>query len=771
MVSNTWNTVEKWLWPLTGALLVALSLDAALAAEQSAPRAEQLAAVDRFMVVDCLLPGQVRRIGTKVTYLSQRRPAKIIAGDCEVRGGEYVSYDRARLETALAVWLPPAQSGDKEAQTYVGEVYEKSLGGAAPDYAAAATWYRKAAEQGSPRALMNLGLLYERGLGVEKDLAKAMEYYRKSSGMGPIIIADDPGSAVDSSARNQEIDRLKRELEETKQQLERARQELDQQKGANQSELKRLQGELQKATAAGNVDLAKKLTGQRDQYQAKVDQQQLEITRLEQSLQRARDELAKAGGENTALRQQLTALETSLAATNKELDTRKAQAIKDQQSLDALASTLKEARREASAKDQRDRVSSLEAEIKQKQDELGRQSKDISRLEQESTKLQDQLAKLEASQKPNATESKIPATVEMAPPNIQLIDPPMLVTRGAAEIKLRGAVLTRELVGRVSAPAGLLSFNVNDQTATVDANGLFKTQVQMAKGPTPVRMVAVDRRGRNTMLDFSLVPEESAETRVKPAAPRAKPGEYGEYYALVIGNQQYQHLPKLDTAVADAQAVGDLLQKHYGFKVTALINATRYQILSELNKLRAKLTEKDNLMIYYAGHGELDRANLRGHWLPVDAEHDNDANWISSVAITDILNAMTVKHVLVVADSCYSGAMTRNSIGQLDAGMSDDSRLKWLKALSQARCRTVLTSGGLQPVIDGGGGKHSIFALSFLEVLEGNQELLETQRLFREVAARVMHRAEKYKVEQRPEYAPLKFAGHESGDFLFVPVN
>ena len=767
---NIRKTAEKWLWTLAAALLLALSLDAALSADRGAPKQGQIAAVDRFLVVDCMLPGQVRRIGTKVTYLTQRRPAKTTAGDCEVRGGEYVSYDRARLETALAVWLPPAQTGDKEAQTYVGEVYEKSLGGAAPDYASAATWYRKAAEQGHPRALMNLGLLYERGLGVEKDLAKAMEYYRKSSGLGKIIVADDPGSTVDNM-RNQEIDRLKRELDETKQQLERARQELNQQKGANQSELKRLQDELQKATAAGNVDLAKKLSTQRDQYQAKLDQQQQEITRLEQSLQRNRDDLAKAGDENTELRQEVTQHQTSIATTAKELDTRKAQAVKDQQTLDALAITLKEARQEASAKDQRERVRTLEADIKQKQDELGRQSKDISRLEQESTKLKDQLTKLEASQKPVATESKVSAAVEMAPPNIQLIDPPMLVTRGPAEIKLRGGVLTRELVGRVTAPAGLLSFNVNDQIATVDANGLFKTQIRMAKAATPVRMVAVDRRGRNTMLDFSLVPEDVSETPIKPAAPRAKPGEYGQYYALVIGNQDYLHLPKLDTAVADARAVADVLQKRYGFKVTILVDATRYQILSELNKLRTRLTEKDNLMIYYAGHGELDRANLRGHWLPVDAEHDNDANWISSVAITDILNSMTAKHVLVVADSCYSGAMTRNSIGQLDAGMSDDARLKWLKALSQARCRTVLTSGGLQPVIDGGGGKHSIFALSFLEVLEGNQELLETQRLFREVAARVMHRAERYKVEQRPEYAPLKFAGHESGDFLFVPVN
>ena len=55
--------------------------------------------------------------------------------------------------------------------------------------------------------------------------------------------------------------------------------------------------------------------------------------------------------------------------------------------------------------------------------------------------------------------------------------------------------------------------------------------------------------------------------------------------------------------------------------------------------------------MFYAGHGELDNANLRGHWLPVDAEPENTANWISNVAITDVLNAMAAKHVLVIADS------------------------------------------------------------------------------------------------------------------------
>jgi hypothetical protein len=38
-------------------------------------------------VVDCLLPSQVRQLGTQLTYLSARQVIKTSARDCEIRGG------------------------------------------------------------------------------------------------------------------------------------------------------------------------------------------------------------------------------------------------------------------------------------------------------------------------------------------------------------------------------------------------------------------------------------------------------------------------------------------------------------------------------------------------------------------------------------------------------------------------------------------------------------------------------------------------------------
>ena len=80
---------------------------------------------EAFEVVDCLLPGQVRRLGVQMIYMTPRRPVRATAEDCVIRGGEYVSYDRADYGTALEIWKKAADLGNVEAQYYVATLYER----------------------------------------------------------------------------------------------------------------------------------------------------------------------------------------------------------------------------------------------------------------------------------------------------------------------------------------------------------------------------------------------------------------------------------------------------------------------------------------------------------------------------------------------------------------------------------------------------------------------------------------------------------------------
>ena len=164
-------------------------------------------------------------------------------------------------------------------------------------------------------------------------------------------------------------------------------------------------------------------------------------------------------------------------------------------------------------------------------------------------------------------------------------------------------------------------------------------------------------------------------------ADAARDTEYGRYHALVIGNNEYSNFQSLKTAVNDASVVADVLRRDYGFEVELLLNANRYKIVTALNKLRAKLTHNDNLLIYYAGHGVLDEVTDSCYWLPVDAESGNDANWIANSTVTNHLAAIPAKHILLVVDSCYSGTLSRGIGAKLRVGVE---RSEWLRRMAES---------------------------------------------------------------------------------------
>jgi len=409
-------------------------------------------------------------------------------------------------------------------------------------------------------------------------------------------------------------------------------------------------------------------------------------------------------------------------------------------------------------------IEKLRSELRRREAEVAAGTKEskgeVSRLEKEIERLDRELEKERKAE---------PAAIELAGPSIQIIDPPVPLTRGLAVVAAKSDAQERVVVGSVDAPAGLVVLTVNDVERKIEAKGIFRAKLAVPPDGLEITAVAVDRQGKRAERSFFLERAGNRGNAPKQDAPKAPRIDWGRFHALVIGNNNYRTLPNLRSAVADAQAVARVLKQRYGFKVTLLQDASRYQILSALNELREKLNEDDSLLIYYAGHGELDEKNMRGHWLPVDAEPGSSANWISNISVTDVLNTMSARHVMIIADSCYSGALTRSALARLDAGMTKDAREAWLKAMVNQRSRTALTSGGLEPVLDAGGGNHSIFARVLLEVLESNDDVIEGQRLYQEVSARVTWAAQWSLFEQVPQYAPIKFAGHESGDFFLVP--
>ena len=271
--------------------------------------------------------------------------------------------------------------------------------------------------------------------------------------------------------------------------------------------------------------------------------------------------------------------------------------------------------------------------------------------------------------------------------------------------------------------------------------------------------VETDNGGRGYVFKRVLATDSGQQGEVSTTSKAmSKPAiEFGRYHALVIGNDTYRAFRDLRSAVNDARAVGALLESDYGFEVKVLTNATRSEIYSNLTDFRRKIGTKDNFLIYYAGHGWLDKEVDEGYWLPIDAQEEDASNWISSNEITAEIIRSKAKHVMVVADSCFSGTLTR--------GLTIKSRTPdYIKLMAKKKARTALTSGGLEPVMDSGGGSnHSVFAQAFLKILRENDTVLDGHQLFTVIRKKVMVGS-----EQTPEYGDIRKAGHDGGDFLFV---
>jgi len=234
---------------------------------------------------------------------------------------------------------------------------------------------------------------------------------------------------------------------------------------------------------------------------------------------------------------------------------------------------------------------------------------------------------------------------------------------------------------------------------------------------------------------------------------------FGEYYALIIGIEEYidENVFDLNYPVSDANSLVEVLTKYYSFKnenVTFLKNPTRDNIISKFYELRNTISDSDNLLVFYAGHGVWDADIDQGYWLPRDAEYDEITNWLSNSEIRDLLKGIKAKHTLLIADACFSGSifLTREPFLTPDKSVQET-----FKRVS----RQAITSGALNTVPD-----KSVFLEYLIKYLTKNGDhYLPAQKLYLEFKDAVANNSPN---KQSPRFGVIYNAGDEGGDFIFI---
>ncbi|MGI9402132.1 MAG: caspase family protein [Rhizobiaceae bacterium] len=235
--------------------------------------------------------------------------------------------------------------------------------------------------------------------------------------------------------------------------------------------------------------------------------------------------------------------------------------------------------------------------------------------------------------------------------------------------------------------------------------------------------------------------------------------------ALVIGNDDYQNILKLQKATNDAEAMGNTLEA-LGFDVTRALNADRAEMNRVFEDFARKIREGDTAMLFYAGHGV--EINGENYLLPVDmpdADSGTAGNIESQAMALDSvlarLRSRAAQLNLVVLDACRNnpfsgtGPATRSLGGR--AGLARISAPQGTFVMYSAD----VGEAALDRLSEEDKNPNSVFTRTLIPLMKTpGMDLVDTAR---EVRRKVRKLARSISHNQTPAYYDAVL-----GDFFFT---
>lgn len=228
-------------------------------------------------------------------------------------------------------------------------------------------------------------------------------------------------------------------------------------------------------------------------------------------------------------------------------------------------------------------------------------------------------------------------------------------------------------------------------------------------------------------------------------------GFKGKNYLFLIAINKYKYWTPLKCAVKDVENFAKVVTSRYQFEqanITFLkdTGATGKNILRQFKALTDNVTEHDNLVIYFAGHGHF--MSKTGYWIPVDARFGDEweEEFINTAVVVDRLRKIDSLHTLLIIDACFSGSLTETAV--IRGAHSE-----------KYKSRRVFTSGRADQVVS----DQSPFARAIQIQLEENKNpYIYASQLIAEVRA-IVERESK----QVPTDARVVNSDDDGGDFVF----
>ncbi|MDP4172487.1 MAG: caspase family protein [Bacteroidota bacterium] len=350
-----------------------------------------------------------------------------------------------------------------------------------------------------------------------------------------------------------------------------------------------------------------------------------------------------------------------------------------------------------------------------------------------------------------STESSFRVIVESDKegPKITIIEP--AVSRGIKIVRKSETVAVK---GKAEDNSGIYEVTINGIKTDLKPDGSFSLNMYLAMGENPLVVKALDNN-LNATSDTFYVTRKLEDLLVA-----------GKFYALLIGINSYEgYWPRLKSAVNDAKEVASVLREKYGFDSVITVldrQANRKNIIQILEWMTDHLRKDDNLVIFYAGHGQFNKNLNRGFWVPSDATSNSIADYIPNGEIRTFMAGIPAKHILLITDACFGGDIFR---GKTESYPFDPNNMeKYYREVYKRQSRLALTSGGIEEVRDDGKDGHSIFTYYLLKALKDNKNrYMDATQLYNELRIAVANNS-----DQTPILQAVKDTYDEGGQFIFV---
>jgi len=331
-------------------------------------------------------------------------------------------------------------------------------------------------------------------------------------------------------------------------------------------------------------------------------------------------------------------------------------------------------------------------------------------------------------------------------PELKIISP--AITAGT---KFVSTLREINLIGRAIDKSGIASVIINSEISKITETGMFSTRLLLEPGDNIITVIVLDNKN-NSLENKFLIEYTPPEPTLAEIVE-----EESKYYGFIIGINIYEDpsIQPLDNAITDTEHLYEILISEYIFKkenVKLIKDAKRRDIMNALDEFAEIITPKDNLLIFYAGHGWWDEDANIGYWLPSDARQNSKADWFRNSTLVDYLKEINSKHTLLITDACFGGSIFKSRKAFPEAE-------KAIQKLYELPSRKAMTSGTLTEVPD-----RSSFIKFLCERLKDNTEkYLSSEQLFSSIRSAVI-----YNSDAVPQYGEIKNVGDQGGEFIFI---